>query len=164
LQLSFNQRNCTNNLFAIAGRYNTLSPTWNEAVLVTITADDLQHLSHVVRFSVYDQDVSSNNDHIGRSDVLLSQLVAEGPEFELELKLIPTAKKGETPGDGCAGFLKIRVECSAVEAVRSRAVRDLFGRFDRDGNGRLDASEFLQLQSCLSADGQRSIVFSRADS
>jgi hypothetical protein len=36
--------------------------------------------------------------------------------------------------------------------------------FDRDGNGRLDASEFLQLQSCLSADGQRSSVFSRADS
>ncbi len=117
-----------------------------------------------MRFSVYDQDISSNNDHIGRSDVLLSQLVEESPEFELELKLIPTAKKGETPGDGCAGFLKIRVECSTIEMVRSRAVRDLFGRFDRDGNGRLDASEFLQLQSCLSADGQRSSVFSRADS
>ncbi len=144
-------------------RYNTLSPTWNETILVTVTADDMLHPNHVVRFSVYDQDISSKNDHIGRADLLLSQLVAEGREVEIELKLIPSAKKGETPGEGCAGFLKIKFDCSAIENVRSRAVRDLFGRFDRDGNGQLDATEFQQLQSCLSADGQRSSVFGRAD-
>ncbi len=144
-------------------RYNTLSPTWNETILVTVTADDMLHLSHVVRFSVYDQDISSKNDYIGRADLLLSQLVAEGQQDEIELKLVPTAKKGETPGEGCAGFLRIKFDCSAIENVRSRAVRDLFGRFDRDGNGRLDITEFQELQSCLSADGQRSSVFNRAD-
>ncbi len=147
----------------ISCRYNTLTPTWNEAILLTITVDDLAHLNHVVRFSVYDQDISSKNDHIGRCDIELSQLVAEGSEFELELKLIPTAKKGEAPGEGCSGFLKIKFECSAIETVRRRAVRDMFGRFDRDGNGQLDAEEFLQLQSCLAANGRSASVFNRAD-
>ena len=144
-------------------RYNTLSPTWNEAILVTVTEDDLQHASHVIRFSVYDQDISSKNDHIGRSDVALSQFLAEASETSMELLLVPTAAKGQTPGQGCAGYLKIKFECSDVDTVRARAVRDLFSRFDRDGNGRLDAAEFLQLQSCLSSDERRASVFKRAD-
>lgn len=144
-------------------QYNTLSPTWSEAILVTVTEDDLQHQSHVIRFSVYDQDVSSKNDHIGRCDVALSLFLTEQSESSMELKLSPTARKCETPGEGCAGYLNIKFECSPVAAVRSRAVRDLFSRFDRDGNGRLDSAEFFQLQRCLSVDELRADGFNKAD-
>ena len=130
---------------------------------MTVTEDDLQHQSHVIRFSVYDQDVSSKNDHIGRCDVALSLFLTEQSESSMELKLSPTARKCETPGEGCAGYLNIKFECSPVAAVRSRAVRDLFSRFDRDGNGRLDSAEFLQLQRCLSVDELRADGFNKAD-
>jgi hypothetical protein len=110
----------------------------------------------------YDQDISSKNDHIGRCDLPLSRFLAEASASSIELTLVPAAKQGETPGQGSAGLLTISFECSSVDAVRSRAVRDLFGRFDRDGNGRLDPAEFLQLQSCLSA-SQRKTSFARID-
>ncbi len=130
---------------------------------MTITEDDLQHPTHVIRFSVYDQDISSKNDYIGRCDVLLSQFLIDESESSLELKLIPVAHKGETPGQGCAGYLNIKFECSPASTVRSRAVRDLFSRFDRDGNGQLDANEFLQLQNCLSSAQRSKSEFNRAD-
>jgi len=142
-------------------QFNTLSPTWNETILVTITADDMQHPDHVIRFSLYDQDLSSKNDYIGRCDVPLSDLLAKESEATLELKLVPKAKVGETPGSGFVGLLKIKFACSPIDTVRSRAVSDMFSRFDRDGNGRLDAVEFAQFQSSLSTAG--SSVFGRVD-
>ena len=42
-------------------------------------------------------------------------------------------------------------------------MRDLFGRFDRDGNGRLDPAEFLQLQNCLCDVAQHKTSFARID-
>jgi hypothetical protein len=113
--------------------------------------------------SRFDQDVSSKNDHIGRCDVSLSRFLAEAPESTMELNLVPTAKQGQIPGEGSAGVLTVSFECSTIDAVRTRAVRDLFGRFDRDGNGRLDPAEFLQLQSCLSTTPHRT-SFNRVDS
>jgi len=141
-------------------QFNTLSPTWNESILVTVTADDMQHPGHVIRFSLYDQDLSTKNDYIGRCDLPLSDFLAKESE-SMELKLIPNAKVGETPGSGFVGFLKIKFACSPIGIVKRRAVSDMFSRFDRDGNGRLDAAEFAQFQSSLSTAG--SSVFGRVD-
>jgi hypothetical protein len=93
--------------------------------------------------------------------VPLSDLLAKESEATVELKLVPKAKVGETPGSGFVGLLKIKFACSPIDTVRSRAVSDMFSRFDRDGNGRLDAVEFAQFQSSLSTAG--SSVFGRVD-
>ncbi|KNE72792.1 phosphatidylserine decarboxylase [Allomyces macrogynus ATCC 38327] len=149
---------------------HTLDPTWNEKVILPVTAHSMRF---PLAFSVYDHDKFSANDYIGGCEIEVAGLVqaaaasddvtAAVPPTDLEPTVLRLEVSGaqdpnavtisrQPPG------LTVKVGYQPMDQVRKRLWRHLLAMFDDDKNDVLSPNELTAVLDILGSTHDEELV------
>ncbi|KAJ1980802.1 phosphatidylserine decarboxylase [Dimargaris verticillata] len=143
-----------------------LNPQWNEKLSFEVTAKETHY---PLRFSVYDYDKLSNNDHIGTTEVALchvvryfenqySQIQSQHdlfnklePCFDMEDLPLDLALTKKSWQDHHNSQLHIRLSYAPYSVLRSKFWLAMCRQYDSDENGSINLTEIQTMLDSLSS-------------
>ncbi|KAJ1980375.1 phosphatidylserine decarboxylase [Dimargaris xerosporica] len=141
-----------------------LNPQWNEKLSFEVTAKETHY---PLRFSVYDYDKLSNNDHIGTTEVALCHIVRYfenqysqiqsqhdlfnklEPCFDMEDLPLDLALTKKSWQDHHNSQLHIRLSYAPYSVLRSKFWLAMCRQYDSDENGSINLTEIQTMLDSL---------------